>query len=71
MNCQYWVNQGMGGKTKRGRSEGWPCMKSNGGGFQSDGSSWARRMIVMRTKVSGKWLFYNLSICFLSVWLRG
>ena len=33
------------------------------GGIQLGGSSWAKKMVVLRTKVSEMWLFYNLFVC--------
>ena len=31
--------------------------------IQLGGSSWAKKIVVLRTKVSGMWLFYNLLVC--------
>ena len=43
--------------------------KLNDGGVQFSGSSWAKKMVVLRTKFSGMWLFYNLFVCVIFVWL--
>ena len=40
---------------------GWMGMKENGRGIQFDGSSWAKKMVDLKTETSGFWLFYNLS----------
>ena len=33
------------------------------GGIQFGGSSWAKKMVILRTKFSGMWLFCNLFVC--------
>ena len=44
-------------------SGGWLGAKLIDGGIQLGGSSWAKNMVVLRTKASGMWLFYNLLVC--------
>ena len=46
-------------------------MKGNGSGIQSGGLSWAKKMVVLRTEVSGIWLFYNFFIRLVYNWLLG
>ena len=41
----------------------------SGSGIQFGGSPWAKKMIVLRTEISGLWLFDDLFICVLYVWL--
>ena len=52
-------------------SEGWLGGKLIDGGIQFGGSSWVKKMVVLRTKISGVWLFYNLYICVVYVGLLG
>ena len=54
-----------------GCSEGWLGGKLIDGGIKLDGSSWAKNMVVLRTKNSGMWLFYNLFVCVFYVGLLG
>ena len=65
----------LGGKQKLGR---WECCsgrrlggKLTDGGIQLGSSSWAKKMIILRTKVSGMWLFYNLFTCVVYTGLLG
>ena len=41
------------------------------GGIQLGGSSWAEKMVVLRTKISAMSLFYNLFVCVFCVGLLG
>ena len=41
------------------------------GGIQLGGSSWAKKIVVLRTKISGLWLFYNMFDCVFHVGLLG
>ena len=45
-----------------GCSGGWLGRKLSDGVIQLCGSSWAKKMVVLRTKVSGMRLFYNLFV---------
>ena len=40
-------------------------------GIQLGGLSWAKKMVVLRTKVSGMWLFYTLFVCVFYTGLLG
>ena len=46
-----------------GCSGGWLDEKLRYGVLQFDGSSWAKKMVVLRTKISGPRLFYTLFVC--------
>ena len=39
----------------------------NDGGIRVGGSSWAKKMVVLRTEFSGMCLFYKLFVCHLYV----
>ena len=39
------------------------------GGIRFGGSSWAKKMVVLRTKFSAMWLFYNFFLCVVWIWL--
>ena len=54
-----------------GCSGGWLGGKLIDGGIQFGGSSLAKKMVVLRTKVSGMWLFYNLFLCVFYTGLLG
>ena len=41
------------------------------GGIQLGGSSWAEKMVVLRTKISDMWLFYDFFVCVFRVGLLG
>ena len=41
------------------------------GGIQLGGSSLAKKMVVLKRKISGMWLFYNLFVCVFHVGLLG
>ena len=66
MKCYHEVIE-VCGKPNVGRwggcFEGWLGRKMSDGVIQLGCSSWAKRMVVLRTKVSGMWLFYNLLVC--------
>ena len=40
-------------------------------GFNFVGSSWAEKMVVLRRKISGMWLFYILFVCVFCFGLLG
>ena len=65
----------VGGKQKMGCwggcFEDWLGRKLSSGVIQLGASSWAKKMVVLRTKVSGMWLFYNLLVFFFYIRLLG
>ena len=69
-----WGDSG-GGKQKvvwwGGCLEGWLSRKLSDGVIQLGGSSWAKKMVDLRTKVSGMWLFYNLLVWVFFIRLLG
>ena len=42
---------------------GWLGGNLSGVGIQVVGSSWAKKMIILRLKIGGMGLFYNLFVC--------
>ena len=44
---------------------GWQGGSLSDGGIQVVGSSWAKKMIILRLKSGGVGLFYNLFVCFI------
>ena len=50
-------------KCERSGVGGLIVRRVNGWGIQSVGSSWAKKMIVLRTEICCVWLFYNLFMC--------
>ena len=49
--------------SRGGCFEGWLGRKLSDGVIQLGASSWAKTMVVQRTKKSGMWLFYNFFVC--------
>ena len=45
--------------------------KGNGRGIQSGGSSWAKKIVVLRTQIGSVWLFYDLFVCIFYIGLMG
>ena len=70
MKCYYKVIE-VGGKQKVARwggcSGGWLGGKLIDGGIQLGGSSWTEKMVVLRLKISGMWLFYKMFVCVIYV----
>ena len=84
-NCDVWVSirihaggwiiwgDSVGGKTKVGWWKlgfgDWLDGKLSGEGIQLVGSLWAKKVIDLRLKVCGVWLFNYLFICIVTLWL--